>query len=76
MAACEDCWERAQWRVFMSGGSVVDRYQELIAEPYEHAHPTGGPLERGLADSAAGRVVDLGDFTQYVSTERLDAGNG
>lgn len=30
-------------------------------------------IERGLADSAAGRVVDLGDFTQYAGTERLDS---
>jgi len=26
-------------------------------------------LERGLADSAAGRVVDLGDFSAYAEAE-------
>lgn len=30
---------------------------------------TFGPLARGLADSAAGRTKDLGDFTQYLGEQ-------
>lgn len=34
-------------------------------------HTFAASLERGLADSAAGRVSDLGDFTQYAESDRL-----
>lgn len=32
MAACEKCWRDANERVMHLGGSVVDRYNELLKE--------------------------------------------
>ena len=32
MAACEQCWERANQDVLLRGGSVVDRYQQRLRE--------------------------------------------
>ncbi len=32
MSACEWCWGEAQRRVGLCGGSVADRYMEILAE--------------------------------------------
>lgn len=32
MAACEVCWERAQFDVMVRGGSVVDHYRRRTKE--------------------------------------------
>ncbi len=35
MTACEHCWTEANRQALLLGGSVVDRYQALIAKPCE-----------------------------------------
>ena len=37
--------------------------------PSCHGRGIGASVARGLADGAAGRVVSLGDFTQYADDE-------
>lgn len=32
MSACEWCWSQAQRRAMLCGGSVADRYREILAE--------------------------------------------
>lgn len=32
MAACEKCWRDAALQVMLSGGSQVERYQQLLKE--------------------------------------------
>jgi hypothetical protein len=32
MSACEWCWRQAQRRALLCGGSVADRYRDIIAE--------------------------------------------
>lgn len=38
MTACEKCWTEASRQAAMLGGSVVDRYRALIANP-DNYHP-------------------------------------
>lgn len=39
VAACEECWAEANWQVMVLGGSVVARYQKLIAGPGHKPDP-------------------------------------
>lgn len=33
MAACEECWREASLQAFLWGGSTVDIYQSMMADP-------------------------------------------
>ena len=50
MAACEKCWADANWRAYVIGGTVAERYEELLRERKDS--PCSEAEQRGEIPSA------------------------
>ncbi len=62
----------SSYRVHMDGEKIVlDPYAEIpMRERWLFKNPEAlASVRRGLEDSAAGRTVSLGDYTQYLSAK-------
>jgi hypothetical protein len=53
VSACEWCWSQAQRRAMLCGGSVADRYREILAEQDSMGALADCPDRRAAAEQDA-----------------------